>query len=102
MMILAICDPMAGILGINLQQYNNKIKIFNWKLQKTWLGSLSFFLSCFFVTLIALYFNQMNLGVKIFAYAFIISLAGTLADMLAFGCSWIRSDRADLDRYALS
>lgn len=87
-MILAICDPVAGILGINLQQYNNKIKIFNYELQKTWLGSASFLISSFIISVIVLYFRYMTFDLKTFWLAVIIALTGTIAEML----SWKGSD----------
>jgi len=83
-MVLAICDPIAGILGINLEQYNNKIRIFNYQLQKTWLGSLSFFVSCLTISTIALYFNQMKLNLEIFGIALVISLVSTIAELISW------------------
>src|SRR5690554_1211638 len=88
MLVLAICDPVAGILGINLQQYNNKIKLFGRELQKTWLGSLSFFVSCFIISFIALYFNQQEISLRIFFIAFAVAFVSTIAEML----SWKGSD----------
>lgn len=84
MLVLAICDPIAGILGINLQQYNHRIKIFRWKLQKTWLGSLSFLISCFTISIIALFFYYEVFDLKTFWLALIISITGTLAEMLSW------------------
>jgi len=87
-LVLAICDPAAGILGINLQQYNNKIKLFGHELQKTWLGSLSFFISCFIISIIALYFNQEQISLRIFFIAFAVAFVSTLVELL----SWKGSD----------
>ena len=87
-LVLAVCDPVAGILGINLQEFNDKIRIFNRELEKTWLGSLSFLVSCFIISIIALYFNQMNLSLKIFWLSMIIAVVGTIAEMF----SWKGSD----------
>lgn len=87
-LVLAICDPVAGILGINLQQYNHKIILFGRELQKTWLGSLSFFVSCFIISLIALYFNQEQINLRIFLIAFTVAFVSTFAEML----SWKGSD----------
>ncbi len=84
MLVLAVCDPAAGILGINLQQYNRNIRIFNRELQKTWLGSLSFLLSCFIISVIALYFRYMEFDLKIFWLALAIALTGTLAELLSW------------------
>jgi phytol kinase len=87
-LVLAICDPVAGILGINLQQYNHKIILFGRELQKTWLGSLSFFVSCLVISIIALYFNQEQINLRIFLIAFTVALVSTFAEML----SWKGSD----------
>jgi len=83
-LVLAICDPIAGILGINLQQYNHKIKIFSWKLQKTWIGSLSFFVSCLIISIIALYFNLQNFTLKTFWLALVVAFVSTLTEMLSW------------------
>lgn len=88
MLVLAICDPVAGILGINLKEYNHNIRILKWKLNKTWLGSSSFLVSCFIVSFIALYFHQMTFDLKIFWLSLIISVTGTFAEMF----SWKGSD----------
>ncbi len=88
MLVLAICDPVAGILGINLEEYNHNIRILKWKLDKTWLGSFSFLVSCFIVSFIALYFHQMTFDLKIFWLSLIISATGTIAEMF----SWKGSD----------
>lgn len=83
-LVLAICDPIAGILGINLQQYNHKIKLFNWKLNKTWLGSLSFFVSCLIISVIAFYFNQEGFTFKALWLSLIIATVSTLTEMLSW------------------
>ncbi|MFW5773538.1 MAG: phosphatidate cytidylyltransferase [Tangfeifania sp.] len=83
-LVLAICDPVAGIMGINLQQYNHKIKIFKLKLNKTWLGSLSFFVSCLIISIIALYFNQQGFTMKTFGLALVVALVSTLTEMFSW------------------
>ncbi len=88
MLILAICDPMAGILGLEVQKYNHKIRLFGWKLQKTWLGSGSFLVSSFMISIIALYFNRMTLDLKTFWLALGIAVIATLAELI----SWRGSD----------
>ncbi len=88
MLVLAVCDPVAGIMGINLQQYNLKIKLFGYELQKTWLGSISFFVSCFVISIIALYFNQEQISLRIFMIALAVALVSTVTEML----SWKGSD----------
>ncbi|MEE4177780.1 MAG: hypothetical protein V2I46_09740 [Bacteroides sp.] len=84
MLILAICDPIAGILGLNLQQYNSKIQLFGRKLKKTWLGSGSFFVSSFIISIIALYFNRMVFDVKTFWFALGIALVSTLTELFSW------------------
>jgi dolichol kinase len=84
MLVLAICDPIAGILGITIQQYNHRIRIFHLQLQKTWLGSLSFLVSCFMISVIALYFHYMVFDVKTFWLALVIAVTGTIAEMLSW------------------
>jgi phytol kinase len=83
-LILAICDPVAGILGINLQQYNHRIRILGRTLNKTWLGSLSFFISCYVLCIIALYFNQQKINPETFLIALVITLVGTLAELFSW------------------
>jgi dolichol kinase len=83
-LVLAICDPIAGILGINLQQYNHKINLFGLKLQKTWLGSLSFFISCLIISIIALYFNQGAFTFKTFWLSLLVAAVSTLTEMLSW------------------
>lgn len=97
MLILAICDPAAGIMGINMQKYNHRIKLFGHQLQKTWMGSLTFFVSCLIISIVALYFNQMYLGWKIFAISALVAFVTTLVEML----SWKGSDNLFIPLSAL-
>ncbi len=84
MMVLAICDPVAGVLGLNLQQYNHKIRIFKRKLQKTWLGSISFLISCFIISIIALYFRFMSFEPKVFWLALLVAVVGAIVEMISW------------------
>jgi dolichol kinase len=86
--ILAVCDPMAGILGINLKKSNHNIELFGIKTKKTVLGSGSFLLSSFIICLIALYFNRMVFDFKTFWLSLVIAVVSTLAEMI----SWRGSD----------
>lgn len=88
MLILAICDPIAGILGLEVQKFNHKIKLFGWKLNKSYLGSGSFFVSAFIISIIAIYFNRMVLDLKTFWLALGIAVVATLAELF----SWRGSD----------
>ncbi len=83
-LILAICDPLAGILGLNLKKNNNNIKLFNIKLHKTYIGSGVFLFSSFIISIIALYFNRMIFDLKTFWLALGIAVVATLAELLSF------------------
>lgn len=83
-LILAISDPMAGILGINIKNYNHNIQILGYKSKKTWLGSGSFFLTSFILSLIALYFNRMAFDLKTFYLSLCIALVSTTAEFLSW------------------
>lgn len=84
MLILAVCDPMAGILGMNFKRNNKKIRIFGHELQKTWLGSGAFLVSAFIISAIALYFNTMDFSIKTFWLAMGIASTGTVVEMLSW------------------
>jgi phytol kinase len=84
MVVLAVSDPAAGILGINLQQYNSRISLFGYKLQKTWIGSASFFISCFLICIIALYFNRQIFDLYVFWLSLLIAFVSTIAEMLSW------------------
>ncbi len=92
MLILAICDPMAAILGINIKVYNGRIKIFGKKLNKTWLGSGAFLASSFIISLIALYFHRGVFDLKSFWLALSIGVVTTLAELI----SWRGSDNLSI------
>jgi len=84
MLVLAICDPIAGILGINLQQYNHRIRIFKHTFEKTWLGSTAFFISCLIISIIALYFNQGHLNLNTFMVAVVVAFVSTIAELFSW------------------
>lgn len=83
MLILAISDPLAGILGLNLKNYNHKIKLFGYSTKKTWLGSGAFLLSSFLISIIALYFNRMIFDAKTFWLALSIAMISTLTELFS-------------------
>ncbi|PKQ61431.1 phosphatidate cytidylyltransferase [Labilibaculum filiforme] len=88
MVILAICDPMAAILGMNIKKMNGQILLLGHKFNKTWLGSGAFLLTSFVISLIALYFNRELFDLKTFWLASSIALVSTLAEFI----SWRGSD----------
>ena len=83
-LVLAICDPMAGILGLNIKTYNHTIQIFGYNTKKTILGSGSFFVSCFIICIIGLYFNRMVFDLKTFWLALGIALLSSLTELFSY------------------
>ncbi|MCF6357195.1 MAG: phosphatidate cytidylyltransferase [Draconibacterium sp.] len=88
MLILAVCDPMAAILGMNIKKNNGKINLFGIKTKKTIIGSGAFLTTAFIISLIALYFHRNVFDLKTFWLALTIAAVGTLAELL----SWRGSD----------
>ena len=88
MLILAVCDPMAAILGMNIKKYNGRIKLFGHKYQKTWLGSGAFFSMSLIISIIALYYYRGFFDLKTFWLATVIAITGTVAELF----SWRGSD----------
>lgn len=88
MLILAICDPMAAILGMNIKKKNQIITIFGISTGKTILGSGGFLVTSFMISIIALYFNRGVFDLKTFWLALLVSVIGTLAELF----SWRGSD----------
>lgn len=88
MLILAICDPMAAILGTNIENCNGKISVFGHKLEKTWLGSGGFLVTAFIISILAYYFHYNVFDFKAFWLALVVAVTGTLAELI----SWRGSD----------
>lgn len=97
MLILAVSDPAAALLGLNVQKFNGRIKVFGHRLEKTWLGSAAFFSSAFVISLIALYFNRELFDFKTFYVAGTVALATTLAELI----SWRGSDNLSIPLAAM-
>lgn len=92
MLILAVSDPLAGIIGLNLRNGNHKIRIGRYKSNKTVLGSVSFLISSLIITLIALYFHKMVFDLKTFWLAIGISLLTTGVELF----SWHGTDNLSI------
>lgn len=87
-LVLAISDPIAGILGLNFNKGNRHIRFFGYDTKKTLLGSGAFFVSCFIISIIALYFNRQFFDLKTFWLALSIALVSSFVEIL----SWRGSD----------
>lgn len=92
MLILAVCDPMAAILGMSTKKNNGRIKLFGIKTQKTVIGTGAFLVTSFVISLIALYFHRELFDLKTFWLALAVSAVGTLAELAA----WRGSDNLSI------
>ena len=88
MMILAICDPIAAILGMSGWKGNGKITLFGLKTRKTYFGSAAFLITSFVISIIAIYFHRLSFDFKTFWLALVIAVISTLAELI----SWRGSD----------
>ena len=84
MLILAVCDPLAAILGMNIKKMNGMINIFGKPILKTWIGSGTFFILSFVISLIALYLHLAVLDLKTFWLALSVAITGTLAELISW------------------
>ncbi|WP_016778533.1 diacylglycerol/polyprenol kinase family protein [Anaerophaga thermohalophila] len=92
MLILAICDPMAAILGINIKKYNGRIKVGKRKIDKTWLGTIAFFVTGMIIAMIALYFHREIFDFKTLWLSLLVAVAGTIGELM----SWRGSDNLSI------
>lgn len=81
-LLLAICDSLAGFAGIRYKKKTTNISIFSLDLEKTYLGSGVFFLSSFLISGTVLYFYQYT-GFHWILWTLIIALFTTLIEMLS-------------------
>ena len=84
MMILAVCDPMAAILGMSGWKGNGKISLFGWKNGKTYFGSAAFFVTSFVISIIALYYYRQSFDFKTFWLAMVIAVVGTFSELICW------------------
>lgn len=92
MLILAVSDPMAAILGINIKTYNGKINLLGRKLNKTWIGTGAFLVSSFVISIIALYFHRGVFDLKTFWLAMTVAATTMFAELI----SWRGSDNLSI------
>lgn len=83
MMILAVSDPVAGLLGLNINGYNHEIVLFGRRMRKTWLGSSSFFISALMLSLFAFYYHRQQFDLQAFGLSVLVGLTATLAELLS-------------------
>ena len=88
MLILAISDPVAAIVGLSLKKYNHRIRIFGMDTGKSMFGSGAFFLSSFVLCLLAYCYSRGVCDVVALSLSLIVAFASTLGELF----SWHGSD----------
>ena len=84
MLLLAVCDPMAAILGMSVKKNNGKIKLFGIETGKSYIGSGAFLITSFIISIIALYFHRGVFDFKTFGLGLTVAITGTLAEMVGW------------------
>ena len=84
MMILAVCDPIAAILGMSGLNGNGRITLLGWKTRKTYFGSAAFLVTSFVISVIALYYYRQSFDFKTFWLALVIAIIGTLSELICW------------------
>jgi phytol kinase len=82
-LVLAISDPAAGLLGVNVKRFNHRITIFSLTLHKTWLGSAAFFISSFFISVLVLYYTRLQFDAVTFGVSFAVAVVSTIIEMFS-------------------
>ena len=84
-LILGISDPLAGLVGTGFK-HAIKIKVFTLVLQKTYIGSFTFFISTFILTVSTFIFFDFSSSTFLFS-GFYIAIALTLVEIFS-GRGW--------------
>jgi phytol kinase len=82
-LVLAISDPAAGLLGVNVKRFNHRIRIFSRDLHKTWLGSAAFFISSFFISILTLYYTRLQFDTVTLAVSISVAIVSTIIEMFS-------------------
>ncbi len=83
MAVLAISDPLAGLVGSQLKLPNRQIVLFGHTLDKTWMGSSAFFVSCFLICLLSILLFWKGGQMHPLIIALLTALAVTMVEMLS-------------------
>ncbi len=91
-LILAVCDPLAAILGMSNTHFNRRISIAGMTLNKTWLGTGAFLVSSFVISILALYFFREVFDFKTFWLAALVAVVTMFGELI----SWRGSDNLSI------
>lgn len=82
-LILAISDPLAGIVGQAVTERNRKIMVFGKSTEKTIAGSLAFFISSLAICIISLYIYTSVIDLRLIILSLLIALVSTNVELLS-------------------
>ena len=91
-LILAVCDPLAAILGMRNTHFNRRISIAGMTLNKTWLGSGTFLVTSFIISILALYFYREVFDFRPFWLAALVAIVSMFGELI----SWRGSDNLSI------
>jgi phytol kinase len=81
--IMAVSDPLAAYIGGTFTKYNREIVLFSVHFKKTILGSVAFFVSSLFISLVLLRAFKQVFDSRTFFLAILIALTGTIGELLS-------------------
>ena len=81
-LILGISDALAGAIGIVFYHKTSNIRLFGRSLEKTYLGSMAFFVSSFLICVFVFYFYGHPVSHTLF-WAMVIGFFTAFAEMLS-------------------
>jgi phytol kinase len=82
-LVLAISDPLAGLLGVNVTWHNHRIVLFGKRFQKTYVGSGAFFITCLLISILAFYFKKEGFDLQSLLISLMVAIAGTTAELIS-------------------
>ncbi len=83
MLILGVSDSLAGITGVFFGKKLRQVIIYGWQLNKTYLGSLVFFLTALVICMYVLHFFTGFLSPKTLTAAISVALGAAIVELLS-------------------
>ena len=82
-LILGVSDSLAGITGVFFGKKLRQVIIYGWKLNKTYLGSVVFFLTALVISLYVLHWFTGLLSPKTLTIAFSVALGAAIVELIS-------------------
>ncbi len=83
MLILGVSDSLAGITGVFFGKKLRQVIIYGWNLNKTYLGSLVFFLTALVICMFVLHWFTGFLSPKTLTIALSVALGAAIVELLS-------------------